>query len=80
MERVCHIAIKASSWKLAPDIQILTNPLGLQAGPRMKFFEAIKKAVGKIDIVAEDLVRLPLYKLLQTLLCRHCRLLLYRLY
>jgi hypothetical protein len=33
----------------------------------MKFFEAIKKAVGKIDIVAEDLVRLPLYRLL---LCR----------
>lgn len=36
----------------------------LQMGPRKKFFDAIKRAVGKVDIIAEDLVRHPPRELL----------------
>jgi hypothetical protein len=36
--------------------QVLTVFFLCQVGPRLAFFDAIAKAVGKIDIIAEDLV------------------------
>ncbi|CAM6130058.1 unnamed protein product [Calypogeia fissa] len=52
--RIDHFRGLAGYWAIKADEETALNGTW-QVGPRQAFFDAIQKAVGKIDIIAEDL-------------------------